>query len=115
MFILILISTVTYAQTVTKTLEFDDVDTLTNLATYTYSYTIDSGSPTQFTPTCATDPNTAGNNLCTTPISLASGSHTIVVTLTDASGSSSATLNYVPVGLPTAPSGVKIVIKITVP
>lgn len=67
---------------------------------------------TAITPTC----QTAGANVtCQTPIVLTSGTHTIIVTATNAGGSASGTLNYVPPAGPTTPSSLQITIQITVP
>lgn len=101
------------AQTVTRSLAWTQSgDTLTSVNGYTFSQKIDAAQATQITPTC----QTAGVNVtCASPIVLTSGTHTIILTATNAAGSASATLNYVPPPAPTTPVSVQITIQITVP
>lgn len=101
------------AQTVTYTLQWDHVgDILSNVNTYTFGLKIDAATAIAISPTCATN---GLNVTCTTPVSLISGNHTITVTASNANGTASGTLNYVPPVAPINPSNIKVIVKITVP
>lgn len=102
-----------HAQTITQSLEWDHAtDTLANIQAYTFTLKIDAGPVVQIAPTCVAQAPTAH---CKTPITLASGTHVLIVTATNANGTASGTLNYVPGQQPSGPVNIVIVTKITVP
>lgn len=103
------------AQTVTRTLQYEFATTpLAEVNTYVTTLKIDAAAATQISPTCVAGTTPATS--CSTPITLTSGTHTIVVTVFNTSGvSASGTLNYDPGSNPGTPINIKIVIKITVP
>jgi hypothetical protein len=110
---LLLAASSAHAQTVSRTLTWTQLnDQIGTVNGYTFTVKLDAAAAVQVTPVC----QSAGANVtCATPIVLTSGSHTITVTATNAGGSASGTLNYVPPAGPTTPTSVQITIQITVP
>lgn len=116
--VLLLISTagLAFSQTVTQSLQWDQgftgTLTLADVQAFTYTLKIDATAATSATVTCI-----AGASVprCSTPINLAAGPHTLVITATNMNGTASGTLNYVPGASPTGPVNITIVTNITVP
>lgn len=113
--VFLFISSLSFAQTVTDTLVWDQLnETVANTATYVYTYKLDTAAATVITPTCAA---VTTNVHCTVLIpTLTSGNHTILVNATNPSAVTvTGTLNYVPGAAPGVFTNITITIKITVP
>lgn len=113
LFVLLLVASVGSAQTITQSLEWDHLnDVLANVNLYAFSLKIDTNATNVVTATCTTQ----GTGVhCKTPVTLATGNHTLVLTATNTFGFSTGTLNYVPGAIPTNPTNLKITIIISVP
>lgn len=111
--ILLMLGTRADGQTITQSLEWDHLnDVLANVNLYAFSLKIDTNATNVVTATCTTQ----GTGVhCKTPVTLATGNHTLVLTATNTFGFSTGTLNYVPGAIPTNPTNLKITIIISVP
>jgi hypothetical protein len=105
------------AQTVTKSLEWDEPEAIAVVSTFITTVKIDAASAVQVTPTYSTATAPGMLTHGKTPITLTAGTHTIVLTVTNPSGvsASAAPLNYNPGVAPGTPVSVVITVTITVP
>lgn len=91
--------------------DWNEADTLANVQGYTFTWKVDGGAPIPLTATC-TLPASATLVACTAPIPTPpNGSHTYVLTASNAFGSAGATVSGAP---PATPGGLKITIIVTV-
>lgn len=96
------------AQTITRTLRWQQAAPLADVQGYGYTLQVDAGTPVILTATClAGVPVT-----CSAPVSFIAGPHTLLLTVTNGFGTASATLTGVP---PTIPASVTISITMTIP
>lgn len=109
--IALLLSDSSFAQTITKSVEWDTIDSVALTTTYINTLKIDSDDPVVLTVTCAV---VGSQTHCkSNPIQLKPGSHIAVLTVTDPSGATgSASLKYNP---PANPTNFVITINITIP
>lgn len=100
------------AQTVSWSIGWDQPGmALVDVQGAVYTLSVDAGAPVVLIPTC-TQPSVT-TVTCSAPIgALASGSHTLVLSIQSGGGTASATLVTKP---PTSPLNPRIVIKIAVP
>lgn len=108
---LVLFASSLAAQTVTRTLAWDQPGVvLTDVGGLTYTLVVDTAAPVILVPACL-QPATVVQ--CTAPISLTAAPHTLTLTVTNAFGSIAAPpLVGVPPGLP---ANVKVKVTVTVP
>lgn len=96
------------AQTITRTLRWQQAAPLTDVQGYAYTLQVDAGTPVILTATClAGVPVT-----CSAPVSFLAGPHTLVLTVSNGFGTANATLVGAP---PTPPATISISITMTIP
>ena len=115
--VLLCVPVLASAQTVIRSLEWDQIganETLANVQAYTTTLKIDAGAVMQIAPVCTAQG--PGVHCVYTPLLLASGVHTLTLTETNIAGSASTgALTYTPGVAPAAPTSITVTIKITVP
>lgn len=112
MAVLVTIATIAHAQTVGWTVSWDQPGmALVEVQGAIYTLAMDGGPSVVLAPVC-TQPSVTTVS-CSAPIgALASGSHTLVLTIQSSGGGASTTLVTKP---PTSPLNPRVVIKISVP
>jgi hypothetical protein len=114
--ILIGFASLSEAQTITKTLAWEQPETQAIVSTFITTVKIDAAAAVQVTPTLTASTVVGNLTHAATPIILAAGTHTIVVTETNTSGlSGTSTLNYNPGVSPSNPVNITITVTVTVP
>jgi hypothetical protein len=89
------------AQTVNKTLGWNQGEPLAQVQGFVYTVKIDTGTPTVTIATCVAAVPPATGTKCTTPISFPAGPHTITLTADNGFGTGTGTLSGVPAQNPT--------------
>lgn len=115
--LLILVPSLTNAQTVTKNLEWDEPEAVSVVSTFITTVKVDAAVPVQVSPSYSASTMAGMLTHGKTPVTLTSGVHVIILTVTNTSGvsTSAAPLNYNPGVAPGTPVSVVITVTITVP